>query len=172
MTFISYTNKYLKPVLLQHKNLDRQRFYHTIIVEHRYIVHCVSVCIVHIYIIVATHIYIFVATSGSISSLQLYSPLMRDNFHRDEYKCSKEAERNHLCSLHLLFVCHRVTVNPGVIRTCAGAGRVKSPQLLLFTVLDVDYFCTPRPLPRAAASPHVRGSRTFLAFSSRAAEAS
>ena len=120
----------------------------------------------------ATHIYIFVATSGSISSLQLYSPLMRDNFHRDEYKCSKEAERNYLCSLHLLFVCHRVTVNPGAIRTCAGAGRVKSPQLLLFTKLDVDYFCTPRPLLRAAASPHVRGSRTFLAFSSRAAEAS
>ena len=74
--------------------------------------------------------------------------------------------------VHLLFVCHRVTVNPGAIRTCAGAGRVKSPQLLLFTKLDVDYFCTPRPLPRAAASPHVRGSRTFLAFSSRAAEAS
>ena len=74
--------------------------------------------------------------------------------------------------VHLLFVCHRVTVNPGAIRTCAGAGRVKSPQLLLFTVLDVDYFCTRRPLPRAAASPHVRGSRTFLAFSSRAAEAS
>ena len=78
-------------------------------------------------------------------------------------------QRGIIC-VHLLFVCHRVTVNPGAVRTCAGERRVKSPQLLLFTVLDVDYFCTPPP--RAAASPHVRGSRTFLAFSSRAAEAS